>query len=117
MNYGLGLSDTARARLDGACSLCLEGAREWTGNRLAPRSARVGTDALAGSCTKKSEAHKQYGTGRCKEIGTDIHAAIEYLNDNKWTALEVPNPYFGKYDDEKKMTARVRRDAAREAKN
>ena len=40
-------------------------------------------------------------------MGTDIHAANEYLNDNKWTALEVPNPYFGKYDDKNKMTARV----------
>lgn len=40
-------------------------------------------------------------------MGCDIHAAIEYLNDGKWTALELPNKYFGKYGDEEKMTTRV----------
>lgn len=40
-------------------------------------------------------------------MGCDIHAAIEYRNGNRWHALLIPNKYFGRWEDEKKMTAKL----------
>lgn len=40
-------------------------------------------------------------------MGCDIHPAMEYKKDDKWTAVMFPNRWYGKYDDEPKETARV----------
>lgn len=40
-------------------------------------------------------------------MGCDIHAAIEYKENGQWKAFLVKNPYFGKYEDEPEMRARV----------
>ena len=45
--------------------------------------------------------------GEALNMGTDIHAAIEYRAQGEWHALMLPNKYYKKWDDEPEMTARV----------
>jgi hypothetical protein len=41
-------------------------------------------------------------------MGCDIHAAIEVSDGNGWKAVKFPNPWYGKYKDERtKTTARL----------
>ena len=39
-------------------------------------------------------------------MGTDIHAALEIRKNGKWETQLSPNKWFGKYDDEPRLTAR-----------
>jgi hypothetical protein len=47
------------------------------------------------------------GAGKRGEVGTDIHAGIEYRDNGQWKAVFFPNNYYGKYDDELEKTARL----------
>lgn len=40
-------------------------------------------------------------------MGTDIHASLEYKDNNEWHAVMWPNGFFGKFKDELELTARI----------
>lgn len=40
-------------------------------------------------------------------MGTDIHAAIEFFHDDAWHAYMFANKYYGKYENEPMLTAKL----------
>jgi hypothetical protein len=45
----------------------------------------------------------------CKgeNMGCDIHPAIEYKTSEGWKTLLIPNKYYGQWEDEPELTARI----------